>query len=104
MLLKFFRKPLPLTIISVFVLVASWFKRYIIVIPTLEHPFLPIQNVPDHFKNYSPTSIEIVITIFSFVAALLIITVLAKMFPVVSIWEYAEEKGIEREIISEQKN
>lgn len=104
MLIKYFRKPLPLTIISVFVLVASWVKRYIIVIPTLEHPFLPVQNVPDHFKHYSPTSIEVMITLFSFMAALLIITVLAKMFPVITIWEYAEDKGIEKEIISEPKN
>jgi molybdopterin-containing oxidoreductase family membrane subunit len=104
MLIRYFRKPLPLTIISVFVLMASWVKRYIIVIPTLEHPFLPVQNVPDHFKHYSPTSIEVMITLFSFMAALLIITVLAKMFPVITIWEYAEDKGIEKEIISEPKN
>ncbi len=103
MLIKYFRKPLPLTIISVFILIASWVKRYIIVIPTLEHPFLPVQNVPDNFKHYSPTSIEVMITLFSFMAALLIITVLAKMFPVITIWEYAEDKGIEKEIISEPK-
>ncbi|WP_297096168.1 NrfD/PsrC family molybdoenzyme membrane anchor subunit [uncultured Draconibacterium sp.] len=103
MLFKFFRKPLPLAIISVFILIASWLKRYIIVIPTLEHPFLPVQNVPEHFKHYSPTSIEIMITIFSFAAALLIITVLAKMFPVITIWEYAEEKGVNKEILSEPK-
>ncbi len=104
MVFKTFRKPLPLTIISVFILVASWLKRYIIVIPTMEHPFLPVQNVPEHFQHYSPTSIEIMITIFPFMASLLIITVLAKMFPVVTIWEYAEEKGIDRAIISEPKN
>ncbi len=100
---KYFRRPVPITIISVFVLIASWFKRYIIVIPTLEHPFLPVQNVPENFQHYAPTSIEIMITVFSFMAALLIITVLAKMFPVIAIWEYAEEKGISREIISEPK-
>jgi molybdopterin-containing oxidoreductase family membrane subunit len=103
MLIKFFRKPLPLTIISVFVLAASWVKRYIIVIPTLEHPFLPVQNVPEHFKHYAPTSIEIMITLFSFMASLIIITVLAKMFPVITIWEYAEEKGIDLEMLSEPK-
>lgn len=103
MLFRYFRKPGPLTIISVFVLIASWLKRYIIVVPTLEHPFLPVQNVPDYFKHYSPTSIEIMITIFSFMAALLIITVLAKMFPVITIWEYAEEKGIDKEILAEPK-
>jgi molybdopterin-containing oxidoreductase family membrane subunit len=104
MLIGFFRKPLPLTIISVFVLIASWLKRYIIVVPTMEHPFLPVQNVPENFMHYSPTSIEVMITIFPFMATLIIITVLAKMFPVVTIWEYAEEKGISREIISEPKN
>ena len=86
-------------------MISSWFKRYIIVIPTLEHPFLPVQNVPEHFKNYSPTSIEIMITIFSFVAAFLIISVLAKLFPVITIWEYAEEKGIDKKYLTEnQKN
>ncbi|MEN8115709.1 MAG: NrfD/PsrC family molybdoenzyme membrane anchor subunit [Bacteroidota bacterium] len=104
MLIKFFRRPLPLTIISVFVLVASWFKRYIIVIPTLEHPFLPVQNVPENFVHYTPTSTEIMITILPFMAALIIITTLAKMFPVITIWEVAEEKGVDKQIISEPKN
>jgi molybdopterin-containing oxidoreductase family membrane subunit len=104
MVCKYFRKPVPLTIISIFILIASWLKRYIIVVPTMEHPFLPAQNVPEHFLHYSPTSIEIMITIFPFMASLLIITVLAKMFPVITIWEYAEEQGIDREIISEPKN
>ncbi|QGY43230.1 polysulfide reductase [Maribellus comscasis] len=102
MLIKFFRKPLPLTIISVVVLIAAWFKRYLIVIPTMEHPFLPVQNVPDYFKSYAPTSIEIMITLFSVFAALLIITVLAKLFPVITIWEYAEEKGVDKKYFSKQ--
>ena len=100
--LKYFRKPGPLTIISVFVLFSSWFKRYLIVIPTMEHPFLPIQNVPEHFHHYSPTSTEIMIMLFSFVASMLIISVLAKLFPVIAIWEYAEEKGIDRKYFTEK--
>ncbi len=100
--LKYFRKPGPLTIISVFVLFSSWFKRYLIVIPTMEHPFLPVQNVPEHFHHYSPTSTEIMIMLFSFFASILIISVLAKLFPVITIWEYAEEKGIDRKYFSEK--
>ncbi len=99
---KFFRKPLPLTIISAVVLVAAWFKRYLIVIPTLEHPFLPVQNVPEHFQHYAPTSIEITITLFAFVAALAIISILAKLFPVIAIWELAEEKGIDINQLTEE--
>ena len=102
LLFRYFRKPFPIMVISFVVLIASWLKRYIIVIPTLEHPFLPVQNVPDHFKHYSPTSIEIMITIFSFVSAMLIITILAKLFPVITIWEYAEEKGIDKKYLSEK--
>lgn len=102
LLFPYFRKPFPVALISFFVLVAAWFKRYLIVIPTLEHPFLPVQNVPENFKHYSPTSTEIMITLFSFFAALLIITILAKLFPVITIWEYAEEKGIDRKYLSEK--
>lgn len=102
LLFRYFRKPFPIVVISFVVLIASWLKRYIIVIPTLEHPFLPVQNVPDHFKHYSPTSTEIMITIFAFVSAMLIITILAKLFPVITIWEYAEEKGIDKKYFSEK--
>lgn len=102
LLSKHFRKPLPITIISFFVLVSAWFKRYLIVVPTMEHPFLPVQNVPENFHTYAPTSIEIMITLFSFFAALTIISVLAKLFPVITIWEYAEEKGIDKKYLSEK--
>jgi len=73
------------------------------VIPTLEHPFLPVQNVPEHFQHYSPTSIEITITMLAFVASMLIITILAKLFPVIAIWEYAEEKGIDKKYFAEEQ-
>lgn len=100
--LKFFRKPLPLAIISLVVLVCAWFKRYLIVIPTLEHPFLPMQNVPEHFHHYQPTSTEITIMLFSFFASILIISILAKLFPVITIWEVAEEKGIDPKYLTEK--
>jgi molybdopterin-containing oxidoreductase family membrane subunit len=103
LLFSYFRKPLPISIISFVVLAMAWLKRYIIVIPTLEHPFLPVQNVPENFQHYSPTSIEVMITIFSFMAALIIISVLAKLFPVITIWEYATEKGIDKKYLTENK-
>jgi molybdopterin-containing oxidoreductase family membrane subunit len=94
LIFKPFRKPLPLMIISIFVVIGSWFKRYLIVIPTQEHPFLPIQNVPENFLIYKPTLIESAITLGSFILTLMIISVLAKVFPIVPIWETAHEKGI----------
>ena len=103
LLLKPMRKPLPLTIISIAVFIASWFKRYLIVVPTQEHPFLPKMFVPQEWMVYQPTLIETAITFGTFVLVLLIITGLAKFFPVVPIWETVEaaEKQNEQDKIDE---
>ena len=95
LLFRKFRKPLPLLIISIAMIIGAWFKRYIIVIPTQEHPFLPIQHVPGNFIVYSPTLVEILITLFSFFLMLTIVTLLSKFFPVIPICETAHEKGVE---------
>ena len=96
MLWRSIRKPLPITVISVFVIIGAWFKRYLIVVPTQENPFLPIQHVPANFHVYSPTLIETLITLASFFLLLIIITMLSKFFPVIPVWETAQEKGIEK--------
>jgi len=95
LLFKKMRKPFPMLIIGIFVLVGAWFKRYIIVVPTQEHPYLPIQNVPMNFKIYTPTLIEILVTIAPFIMVLMIVTVLSKVIPIVSIHETVEERSVE---------
>lgn len=90
LLFRKMRRPSPMLIISIFVLVGAWFKRYIIVIPTQEHPYLPIQNVPLNFKIYTPTVIETLITIAPFILVLIIITVLSKVIPIIPIHETIE--------------
>ncbi len=84
---KVFRKPLPMFIISLFVILGAWFKRFLIVIPSLQHPYLPIQDVDDSYLHYIPTWEEWAITMSSFAWLLLIITVLIKLFPVIPIQE-----------------
>jgi Ni/Fe-hydrogenase subunit HybB-like protein len=96
LLFRKMRKPLPSAIISLFVIAGAWLKRYIIVIPTQEHPFLPVQYVPGEWMVYKPTLIETAITCASIILVLMIITILSKTFPVISIWEVAEEKGKEQ--------
>ncbi len=92
LLFKELRKPFPITIIAAIVLLAAWFKRFLIVVPTMAHPYLPKQYVPQEWMVYKPTLIESAVTVGAIVLVLMIITVLAKVFPVVSIWELAEEK------------
>lgn len=93
------RKPLPVLVISFFVLLGAWFKRFLIVIPSLQHPYLPIQDVDESYRHYIPTWEEWAITFASFAGALLIITFLIRLFPVIPIWETVKEKSIKAESI-----
>ncbi len=99
LLFRQMRRPLPMMVISVFVLCASWLKRYIIVVPPQAHPNLPVQHVPVEWVVYKKTLIEIAVTVASIVLVLIIITVLSKLFPVVPIWEMAEEHEGDEKII-----
>ncbi len=101
LLFKRFRKPGPMFWMSIGVILGAWAKRYIIVIPTQLHPHLPIQNVPEAFHVYHPTGPEIAITLGAIGMAVTIVTILAKVFPVIPIWEIAEEAGVDRETINE---
>lgn len=89
LLFKKMRRPGPSMLISVAVIVAAWFKRYLIVVPTMAHPYLPIQEVPQEFAIYTPTLTEASITVMTLVMVLMIISVLSKFFPVIPIWEMA---------------
>ena len=60
-------------------------KRFLIVIPSLQHPYLPIQGVDESYLHYNPTWEEWAITMSSFAWFLFIITVLIKLFPVIPV-------------------
>jgi Ni/Fe-hydrogenase subunit HybB-like protein len=74
------RKPLPMLLIGIVVLIAAWLKRYLIVVPVQSHPFLPIQHVPEEFILYKPTLIEILISVGPIIMVVMIVSVLAKAY------------------------
>lgn len=88
------RKPLPLFLVGILVVVGAWWKRFIIVTPTLLHPFLPIQGVPESWHSYFPSGLEWTITFGTLASALLIMTLLFRYLPIIPIHETAEEKGL----------
>ena len=87
LLFKKGRRPLPAFIAGVLVVVGSWFKRFLIVTPTLLHPFLPMHDVPASYHHYLPTWEEWAIAIGSLAGALLVITFFARIFPIIPIHE-----------------
>ena len=88
------RKPLPMFIIGIIVVLGAWWKRYIIVTPTLLHPFLPFEGVPESWHSYFPSFMEWTITASTLAGALLIITLLVRILPIIPIHETAEDAGI----------
>jgi molybdopterin-containing oxidoreductase family membrane subunit len=74
LLFKKGRRPLPMFIAGMMVVVGAWFKRYLIVTPTLLHPFLPMQDVPASYHHYFPSWEEWAIAMGSMAGVLLVIT------------------------------
>jgi hypothetical protein len=87
-----------LVIASILINIGMWLKRYLIIVPTLMTPFIPAEaaGVTPH---YHPTLVEWTITAGAFAVFLLLFTLFAKIFPIVSMWETiegVEELGAEK--------
>lgn len=78
-------------IASCSILVGMWLERFTIVVPTLSSPRVPWDKV-----FYSPTWVEIAITLGFSATFILLYMLFTKFFPIVSIWEIQE--GRERAV------
>jgi Ni/Fe-hydrogenase subunit HybB-like protein len=70
-------------IASVTVLIGMWLERYIIIVPTLSRPRLAAA-----WGSYAPTWVEISITVATFATMVVLYLSFAKLFPIISIWEF----------------
>jgi len=76
-----------ITIGAAIAVIALWVNRYIIVVPTLETPFLPIQDSRPDWFNYSPTWVEWALTMAGVACYFIFYMLAAKFVPIVSISE-----------------
>jgi molybdopterin-containing oxidoreductase family membrane subunit len=77
-----FRTITGCVIASIGVIVGMWLERYLIIVPSLGHKYLPYS-----FGSYAPQPVEIVITAATFGAMMLLYVLFAKVVPIISIWE-----------------
>ncbi|NVO20284.1 MAG: polysulfide reductase NrfD [Bacteroidetes bacterium] len=80
-----------ITITAVVVIIALWMNRYLIVVPTLESPYLPIQDARAAWLHYSPTWVEMVLTAGGVASFCLFFTIASKLIPIVQVAELKEE-------------
>ncbi|MBI2325109.1 MAG: polysulfide reductase NrfD [Chloroflexi bacterium] len=79
-----------ITVAAVLVLVTMWIERYLIVVAGLRVPVMPYEPA-----SYVPSWVEVAILAAAFALFALLISVFAKVFPVISVWEVAEHRGPE---------
>jgi Ni/Fe-hydrogenase subunit HybB-like protein len=74
-----------------------WLERFLIVVPPLEHKYLPYD-----WGSYRPTWVEITITVGTLMGMILMYVLFAKFVPIISIWEL--KGGRHAKQIAEQVN
>jgi len=80
-----------ITIAAAVVIVALWINRYLIVVPTLESPYLPIQDSREAWAHYSATWVEWSLTAGGVALFCLLFTLASKMIPIVQVSDLKEE-------------
>ena len=80
-----FRNINTITAVSVIAVFALWVKRYLIIIPTLETPLLPLQDMRPEYIHYTPTIIEWLLTFAGVALFCFLFFLFSKFLPIVSI-------------------
>jgi len=85
-----FRTINSITIAAVIAVLALWVNRYLIVVPTLETPYMPIQDTRPDWLFYSATWIEWALTFGVMAIFCFLFTLAAKLVPIIPVSEVAD--------------
>ncbi|MBL4561875.1 MAG: polysulfide reductase NrfD [Labilibaculum sp.] len=72
-----------ITFASIIAILGLWLNRYLIVVPTLETPYLPIQDTREEFVHYSATWVEWSLSFAGVAAFILFFMLLMKLVPII---------------------
>ena len=80
---KKFRTIKSITIAAIIAVLGLWLNRYLIVVPTLETPYLPIQDTREEFIHYSATWVEWSLSFAGVAAFILFFILIMKLVPII---------------------
>ena len=80
--IRHFRTITGCVIASVCVVVGMWLERFLIIVPSLGHKYLPYS-----YGIYRPQPVEIIVAGSTFAAMALLYVLFVKIVPIISIWE-----------------
>jgi Ni/Fe-hydrogenase subunit HybB-like protein len=88
-----FRTINSITAVSVIAVMALWVKRYLIIIPTLETPLLPLQDMRPEYIHYTVTPVEWMLTFAGIAMFCLLFFLFSKFLPIVNVVKVTEDKS-----------
>jgi len=80
---KKYRTIKSITFAAVIAVLGLWFNRYLIVVPTLETPYIPIQDTRPEFIHYSATWIEWALSFAGIAAFILLFILIMRLVPII---------------------
>ncbi len=98
-----FRTINNITIAAVIAVLGLWVNRYLIIVPTLETPYFPIQDIRPDWVHYHATWVEYSLTMAGISVFVMLFMVASKFVPIISVSEMAEE-DISEDNLNETKN
>ena len=84
-LFKKWRTVKGIALAALIAFIGVWVNRYLIIVPTLENPYIPIQDTRPEFLHYSATWVEYALSFTGIAAFILFFILLAKFVPIVPI-------------------
>lgn len=91
-----FRNINSITFAAFIAVIALWVKRYLIIIPTLETPLLPVHDLRPEYVNYSATWVEWSLTAMGVAIFILFFLLFSKFVPILTVSSHGEEKEYSR--------
>ena len=85
--------------VSVLVLLGLWMMRYLMIVPVLETPYLPIQDLRADWVHYSATWIEWSLTLAGIAIFILAFILVGKLAPIVPVSEMLEKEDESKHVI-----
>ena len=99
-----FRSINSITVAAIVAVLALWVNRYLIVVPNLETPYLPIQDTRPDWIFYSATWIEWTLTFGGVAMFCFLFTLAAKIVPIIPVSEVADAELEMSEVIAQGQN
>jgi Ni/Fe-hydrogenase subunit HybB-like protein len=98
-----FRTINTITFAAIVAVLALWVNRYLIVIPTLETPYMPIQDTRPAWIFYSATWVEWTLTFGGIAMFCFLFTLAAKIIPIIPVSEVADAELEMSEVVAQGK-